>query len=131
MPALFALCALLLLHIADAVPTIAIKGSKFFTSDGDQFYIKGVAYQSKLDDYNGLTDRTQCAIDAKLIGDLGANVVRVYAVDPTLNHDDCMAAFEEQGIYVLVDMLTPYYSINSVGKLSTLAGSAWSGWRAR
>jgi hypothetical protein len=25
----------------NAVPTISAKGSKFFTSDGDQFYVKG------------------------------------------------------------------------------------------
>jgi hypothetical protein len=28
-----------------AIPTITAKGSKFFTSDGDQFYVKGIAYQ--------------------------------------------------------------------------------------
>ena len=104
----------LLAHLTSAVPTVSIKGSKFFTSEGNQFYIKGVSYQPVFDNYNGLTDGTQCAIDAKLIGDLGANVVRVYAVDPTLNHDECMAAFEEQGIYVLVDMTTPLYTINRV-----------------
>jgi hypothetical protein len=25
----------------NAIPTISAKGSKFFTSDGDQFYVKG------------------------------------------------------------------------------------------
>lgn len=28
-----------------ALPTIESVGGKFFTSDGDQFFIKGVAYQ--------------------------------------------------------------------------------------
>jgi hypothetical protein len=27
-----------------AIPTITQKGSKFFTSDGNQFYIKGTVY---------------------------------------------------------------------------------------
>jgi hypothetical protein len=27
--------------VSVAIPTLSIKGSKFFTSDGDQFYIKG------------------------------------------------------------------------------------------
>lgn len=27
--------------IANAIPTISVKGSKFFTSDGNQFYVKG------------------------------------------------------------------------------------------
>lgn len=37
----FVACALLAVRTAFAIPTIEIKGSKFFTSDGDQFYIKG------------------------------------------------------------------------------------------
>lgn len=65
--------------------------------------------------FNGLTDSEQCKIDAQLIGELGANVIRVYSVDPTLNHDDCMKAFADKGIYVIVDMSTPTYSINRVG----------------
>jgi hypothetical protein len=118
MPVLLALSAFLL-HLALAIPTISIKGSKFFTSDGDQFYMKGVAYGPRFDDYNGLTSGAQCDIDAKLISDLGANVVRVYSVDPTLSHDDCMAAFEQRGIYVILDMLTPIYSMNRVSWLCT------------
>ncbi|KAF2870771.1 Glucanosyltransferase-domain-containing protein [Massariosphaeria phaeospora] len=103
--ATYALCAC---QATLAIPTIEIKGSKFFTSDGDQFYIKG-KYSSRLNGYQ-LT-RFQCNIDAPLIKDLGANVVRVYSVDPTLNHDACMKAFEDAGIYVIVDMSTPTYSI--------------------
>jgi len=117
MLALLALFALL--YLVHAIPTISIKGSKFFTSDGDQFYIKGVAYQPHDDeDFNGLTNGAQCAIDAKLIADLGANVVRVYSADPTLNHDDCMTAFAEHGIYVIVDVTTAIlapYTLNRVG----------------
>lgn len=30
-----------LLAVAQAIPTISITGSKFFTSDGKQFYVKG------------------------------------------------------------------------------------------
>lgn len=31
----------LLASLAHAIPTISTKGSKFFTSDGNQFFIKG------------------------------------------------------------------------------------------
>ncbi len=31
--------------LSHAIPTIEASGNKFFTSDGDQFFIKGVAYQ--------------------------------------------------------------------------------------
>jgi hypothetical protein len=46
--------------------------------------------------------------------ELGANVARVYTVDPTLNHEACMNAFADAGIYVLVDMTTATYSIDRV-----------------
>jgi hypothetical protein len=32
----------LLASIAHAIPTITAKGSKFFTSDGNQFFLKGM-----------------------------------------------------------------------------------------
>lgn len=30
---------------ANAIPTISAKGSKFFTSDGNQFFIKGTIHE--------------------------------------------------------------------------------------
>jgi hypothetical protein len=32
----------LLAGFASAIPTIEVKGSKLFTSDGDQFFVKGM-----------------------------------------------------------------------------------------
>jgi hypothetical protein len=34
-------CLLAGLATISAIPTVSVKGSKFFTSDGDQFFIKG------------------------------------------------------------------------------------------
>ncbi|KAH7135179.1 Glucanosyltransferase-domain-containing protein [Dendryphion nanum] len=95
-----------------AIPIVTIKGSKFFTTDGEQFYIKGITYQASTFDGNALTKSAQCEIDAQLIKELGANVIRVYSVDPTLNHDACMSSFEKRGIYLLLDMPTPFASIS-------------------
>lgn len=38
--------------------------------------------------------------------DLGINAIRVYHVDSTANHDGCMNAFAEAGIYLLIDLDT-------------------------
>ena len=32
----------LLISLVSAIPTISTKGSKFFTSDGNQFFLKGL-----------------------------------------------------------------------------------------
>ncbi|EXJ82898.1 hypothetical protein A1O3_06714 [Capronia epimyces CBS 606.96] len=92
----------------NSIPTISAVGSKFFTSDGNQFFIKGkriltgVAYQLVEDD--PLVNATQCQLDATLMQQLGANAIRVYHVDPSANHQGCMNAFAAAGIYVFVDM---------------------------
>lgn len=49
-------------------------------------------------------DTAQCTLDAKLMKTLGANTIRVYHVDPKADHDGCMAAFADAGIYLLVDL---------------------------
>ena len=111
--------SLLVCHIA-AIPTISAIGSKFFTSDGNQFYIKGerrsitpcnitdvsagVAYQ--LIDQDPLVDEAQCTLDAALMAQLGANTIRVYHVDSGADHSGCMNAFADKGIYLFVDMDT-------------------------
>lgn len=33
-----------LLGLVSAIPTISTKGSKFFTSDGSQFFLKGMLF---------------------------------------------------------------------------------------
>lgn len=37
---------------------------------------------------------------------LGANTIRVYHVDATANHDECMSTLANAGIYLFVDMDT-------------------------
>ncbi|KAI8930901.1 hypothetical protein NX059_011916 [Plenodomus lindquistii] len=98
------LVALALGAVAAAIPTIEVKGSKFFTSDGNQFYIKGIAYQLVPDD--PLIDATQCSADASLMKTIGTNSIRVYHVEPNGDHKDCMKAFADAGIYVWLDLDT-------------------------
>lgn len=87
-----------------ALPTIEAKGAKFFTSDGDQWYVKGIAYQLLPDD--PLIATEQCQRDAELMKTLGANAIRVYHVDPSADHDGCMKAFDDAGIYTFIDLDT-------------------------
>lgn len=116
--AIILLTALLAVTVR-SIPSISITGSKFFTSDGNQFYLKGtcikfirlirfaywnlgVAYQLVEDD--PLVDEAQCQRDATLMQQLGANSIRVYHVDPTADHSGCMNAFASAGIYIWVDL---------------------------
>ncbi|KAB8349512.1 hypothetical protein FH972_023538 [Carpinus fangiana] len=82
------------LYVAtNAISTISTKGSKFFTDDGKQWFIK-----------DPLLDTDQCKMDAELMQSLGANAIRVYHVDPTGDHSGCMSAFSDAGIYLFVDL---------------------------
>ncbi|KAI5293507.1 hypothetical protein KEM52_005464 [Ascosphaera acerosa] len=106
--------ALALLVSRPASASITAVGSKFFAADGTQWFIKGVAYQ--LSPADPLLNADQCAVDAALMHELGANAIRVYHVDadadagpdPALarRHDACMAAFARYGIHVFVDLDT-------------------------
>ncbi|CAO3589735.1 unnamed protein product [Absidia cylindrospora] len=99
-----------------ALNPIVIKGQKFFDSvTKDQFFIKGIAYQPRGHSQtisDPLADAEACARDAPMMKDLGANVVRVYEVDPSKNHDSCMRSFADNGLYLVLDIATPTYSIN-------------------
>lgn len=86
-----------------AIPTISVKGAKFF-ADGEQFFLKGVAYQGTPAD--PLINTVQCQLDAKSMEVIGTNSIRIYHVDPYSDHDGCMKAFSDAGIYVWLDLDT-------------------------
>ncbi|KAL8732167.1 MAG: hypothetical protein Q9166_002914 [cf. Caloplaca sp. 2 TL-2023] len=120
---LAAVATLVVAHAAADVDPIVIKGSKFFyKTNGTEFFMKGIAYQQ---DYssNGtisggtsytdpLADQAICARDVPLMTQLQTNTIRVYAVDPTKNHDACMQMLANAGIYVVADLGEPKNSIN-------------------
>lgn len=54
-------------------------------------------------------------LDAELMQRLLVNTIRVYTVNSTLNHTECMNIFMDHGIYVIVDLTTPTKTIYSVG----------------
>ena len=39
--------------------------------------------------------------------ELGVNAIRVYNLDPALNHDECASIFNAVGIYMILDVNSP------------------------
>lgn len=104
---------------ADDGATIEIVGNQFFyANNGSQFYIKGIAYQQNPGESGNdsfidpLTDKSACERDLPYLLELSTNVLRVYAVNASANHDDCMNLFKDAGIYVIADLSEPDLSIN-------------------
>ncbi|KAM3066798.1 1,3-beta-glucanosyltransferase [Clarireedia jacksonii] len=98
---------------ATSLPAVTTKGNAFFVGD-KRFYIRGVDYQpggsSKLVD--PIADETTCTRDIAYFKQLGINTVRIYSVDNSANHDACMQALADAGIYLVLDVNTPLYSLN-------------------
>lgn len=99
-----------------AVKPVEVQGQNFITAEtGERFMIVGVDYQpggqgaynpeKKLDP---LSDKDVCLRDAALLQRLGVNTIRVYNVDPALNHDDCASIFNAVGIYMIIDVNAPF-----------------------
>ncbi|KAI0125052.1 Glucanosyltransferase-domain-containing protein [Xylariales sp. AK1849] len=109
--------------LAAAVPSLTVQGAQFVNSNtGDAFQIVGMAYQiggsAGYDPSHGkdpLSNGDVCKRDAALMQVLGINTIRVYNLDPNLNHDDCASVFNAAGMYMLIDVNSPLAgeSINS------------------
>lgn len=96
----------------------------FHSSNGTQFFIKGVAYQQGIAPGGGsetqgansfidsIADSTSCLRDIPDLQTLGVNTIRVYALDPTADHSTCMNALNAANIYVIADLGVPGESIN-------------------
>lgn len=96
-----------------SVTPITVKGNAFFQGS-NRFYIRGVDYQpggsSSLSD--PIADAAGCKRDIQKFKALGLNTIRVYSVDNSQNHDECMNALADAGIYLVLDVNTPKYSLN-------------------
>ncbi|CAH2352520.1 1,3-beta-glucanosyltransferase Gas4p [[Candida] railenensis] len=95
------------------VHPISVKGNYFLDSvTNEPFYIKGVDYQpggssGVSDSVDPLSDPQTCARDILLFQDLGINTIRVYSINPELNHDICMTMLAAAGIYLVLDVNSP------------------------
>ena len=103
-----------------SVPTIEVIGNKFFYSNnGSQFYIKGIAYQQDTANASAdvtfvdpLADIDSCKRDLPYLQELYTNTLRVYAINTSVSHKECMDLFAEAGIYIIADLSQPSESIN-------------------
>lgn len=59
-----------------------------------------------------IADITGCTRDVEKFKQLGINTIRVYSVDNSLDHDECMKMLADAGIYLALDVNTPFYSLN-------------------
>jgi hypothetical protein len=62
-----------------------------------------------------LADVEVCGRDIPLFQELGLNTIRIYSIDNSKNHDECMQMLADAGIYLVLDVNTPLYSINREG----------------
>ncbi|KAK4122379.1 glycoside hydrolase family 72 protein [Parathielavia appendiculata] len=96
-----------------SLPTVTVSGNAFWQGD-TRFYVRGIDYQpggsSRMQD--PLTDTVVCKRDIAEFKKLGVNTIRVYITDNSADHDECMQALADAGIYVIIDANNPLYSIN-------------------
>jgi hypothetical protein len=96
-------------------PPVLVKGKKFFDSVSGQYVpIKGIAYYPRpntgeltqtnsidffTEEYRHIWER-----DIAYFKSLNVNVVRIYAVDPSKNHDAFLCALQKENMYLIVEL---------------------------
>ena len=97
---------------ADSVPTVTASGNAFFAGD-KRFYMRGIDYQPGGSSANidPLADTSVCGRDIPKFKELGVNTIRVYSVDNAKDHKECMQQLADAGIYLVLDVNNPEYSI--------------------
>ncbi|KAJ4300104.1 1,3-beta-glucanosyltransferase [Collariella sp. IMI 366227] len=118
---LSAVAAATAVHASPAAPKpratelepITVTGNAFFKGK-ERFYVRGIDYQpgGASANLDPLADPKICLQDIKKFKDLGVNVIRVYSTDNSKDHDECMNALADAGIYAVLDANNPLYSIN-------------------
>lgn len=101
--------------VVAAVQPLEVKGQNFVNpTTGNRFQVVGVAYQpggsagyNKAAGRDPLSDPDICMRDAALLQILGVNTIRVYNVNPDVNHDKCASIFNAAGMYMVVDVNSP------------------------
>jgi len=97
-------------------PPLVLKGKRFYDSSTNTYVpIKGIAYNprpnggefAQENNHDYFTDEFQSRWEADIesMKELGVNAVRIYAVDPSKNHDTFMCTLSEAGIYVSLGLL--------------------------
>lgn len=93
-----------------------VQGKRFFDSiSGNYIPVKGMAYYPRPNageladsdsvDYFSEQYRYIWEPDLQNFKELGINTLRIYAVDPTVDHSSFMCALQQAGIYVIVGLL--------------------------
>lgn len=109
------LSTLALASAQSSLPAIQVTGNALYPSGSStRFYVRGVDYQpgGSSQATDPLADPTTCERDIPYFQELKINTIRVYTVDNAANHDECMQKLSDAGIYLLLDVNTPYCSIN-------------------
>lgn len=127
------------LSVASALIPIEVKGNRFIkpatkaSDDGEVFFIKGADYQpggssaytGNADDGDVLSDASVCYRDAYVLQQANINTIRIYTINPDVNHDECMSILNDAGIYVILDVNSALggQSLNRDDPLSTYNGN--------
>lgn len=79
--------------------------------------MRGVAYQQEINSNTSqtasvkytdpLSDTKSCKRDIEYLKKIRTNTIRVYAINPEEDHDECMTALADAGIYVVADLSEP------------------------